>query len=97
MNLVPAPLVGLGPERLSAGIRPEHVRLGVGELEGTVEVVEYLGDEQVVHIRFHDAELLAKTSAEQRLEAGQPILFSVSPPEPLFFDAGSGERVGDTA
>jgi multiple sugar transport system ATP-binding protein len=97
MNLVPAPVLGLGPERLLAGIRPEHLRLGAGEYEGTVEVVEYLGDEQVAHIRFQGAELLAKAPAEQPLEADRPIVFSVSPAETLFFDAESGERVGSVA
>jgi ABC-type sugar transport system ATPase subunit len=55
-----------------------------------VEVVEYLGDEQVVHLRFRDAEIVAKAPAEHVLEAGQSQSFSVRPEETIFFDADGG-------
>ena len=42
-----------------AGFRPEHVslgngRAGAGSLDASVEVVEYLGDEQLAHLRLGD-------------------------------------------
>jgi multiple sugar transport system ATP-binding protein len=54
MNLVPSEVVDAGGGRI-AGFRPEHVDLGPGRgdaltFTATVEVVEYLGDEQLVHV-----------------------------------------------
>src|SRR5262249_23313005 len=52
MNVLPADVVGIGGEAQLAGFRPEHVDLGNGRpdtlsYEALVEVVEYLGDEQL--------------------------------------------------
>src|SRR6202000_915322 len=57
MNVVPAACVALGPDSLLAGFRPEHVQIGAGgddcfRFEATVEVVEYLGDERLGHLRL---------------------------------------------
>jgi multiple sugar transport system ATP-binding protein len=96
MNLVPADRVDglrLGPERL-AGFRPEHVELGDGQpdaphFDASVEVVEYLGDEQLVHLRFGDTPLLAKLPIEQRLAPGQEQTFWIPPEKLHLFDAES--------
>src|SRR5947207_6699733 len=62
LNLVPGPVVyGGGPDRI-VGFRPEHIRVGNGSVDGLsfgarVEVVEYLGDEQLVHMTRKDANL----------------------------------------
>ena len=51
MNLVPASLLGLGPDSLLAGFRPEHISVGSAHdgcrFDAVVEVVEYLGDERL--------------------------------------------------
>ena len=58
MNLVPAGLIeGAGSTGMLAGFRPEHVEPANGSADGArfdalVEVVEYLGDEQLVHLRL---------------------------------------------
>ena len=62
MNLVPSAMVGLDDARELVGIRPEHLALATGKLdsvqfEAVVEVVEYLGNEQLVHVRLQDLEL----------------------------------------
>ena len=59
-----------------AGFRPEHVELGNGRADGArydapVEVVEYLGDEQLVHLRLDDTSLLAKLDIEQQVTVGE--------------------------
>jgi multiple sugar transport system ATP-binding protein len=93
MNLLPAEAFGLGPPGRLAGIRPEQVQLGSGDHTGTVEIVEYLGDEQVVHMRVRETLVAAKTAAEPLLEAGQQIEFSIRPEHVLLFDAVSGEAI----
>ncbi len=97
MNLLPAERFGLGPSGQLAGIRPEHVRLGSGELAGTVEVVEYLGDEQVAHLRVRDTPIVAKAAADPLLEAGREVALSFEAGRALLFDAASGDAVGRAA
>jgi multiple sugar transport system ATP-binding protein len=102
MNLVPGPTVGVGRDGLIAGFRPEHVQVGDGKadavhVEAVVEVVEYLGDEQLAHLRLDGAEILAKLPVEQRLEEGRQQQFSVPLAKVLLFDAESERAVGTAA
>jgi ABC-type sugar transport system ATPase subunit len=99
MNVVPPGLIGLQSEGRLAGFRPEHVaigngRTGVATCDATVEVVEYLGDEQLVHLRAGEQELIAKLPVEPRLEIGARESFSVPLRNVLLFDAESGRTVG---
>ena len=83
MNLVPAGLIeGAGSTGMLAGFRPEHVEPANGKVDGAhfealVEVVEYLGDEQLVHLRLKDTPLLAKLDIEQRLATGERQTFRI--------------------
>jgi multiple sugar transport system ATP-binding protein len=100
MNLVPAPLIdGAGGSDRIAGFRPEHVDLGNGQVDGykfdaRVEVVEYLGDEQLVHLIRKDTPLLAKLPVEQQIETGRDEQFAVARDKVVLFDAETQERVG---
>jgi ABC-type sugar transport system ATPase subunit len=96
MNLIPASSVGIGPETMLAGFRPEHIRLGAAEpgtfgFEAAVEVVEYLGDEQLVHLRFGETELVAKLPVDQSVEARSVTTFVVPDEAVVFFEADSGQ------
>ena len=102
MNLLPGPVVGVGSSGQIAGFRPEHVQLGNGRADSLhydalVEVVEYLGDEQLAHLRLQGKEVLAKLPVEQRLEEGREQQFSVPRSKVLLFDAESEQAVGTAA
>ena len=102
MNLLPGPAVGIGSAGQIAGFRPEHVQLGNGRADSLhydalVEVVEYLGDEQLAHLRLQGKEVLAKLPVEQRLEEGREQQFSVPRSKVLLFDAESEQAVGTAA
>src|SRR5207342_3126249 len=76
MNMLPSSLLGIGGTGQLAGFRPEHVslgngRAGAGSLDASVEVVEYLGDEQLAHLRLGDHAIVVKLPAEPRLQAGE--------------------------
>ena len=103
-------LGGARPELLSydqpaphlAGFRPEHVQVGNGRpdsvhYEGTVEVVEYLGDEQLAHVRLGDHDIVVKLPVEPRLQAGRRETFSVPLQKVLLFDEESTHTVGTAA
>jgi multiple sugar transport system ATP-binding protein len=97
MNLVPASLLSAGGGDRIVGFRPEHVDVG-GNGDGlrfsaTVDVVEYLGDEQIVHMRVKDTPIVAKLPVEERLAAGETAEFFVAQDKLRLFDAGTEERI----
>jgi ABC-type sugar transport system ATPase subunit len=97
MNLIPASLLGGGDGRV-AGFRPEHVDLGNGggdriTFAAPVEVVEYLGDEQLVHVRVKDTPVQAKLNVDAPIDRGRDMQFSIPRDKLHLFDEESGERV----
>ncbi len=98
MNLVPGPAVDGGGSDRIVGFRPEHIQLANGHVDGLrfearVEVVEYLGDEQLVHMTRKDTSLQAKLPVEQKVSAGDELTFVVPRDKLRVFDAESEERV----
>jgi multiple sugar transport system ATP-binding protein len=99
MNLVPASLIdGAGGADRIAGFRPEHIDIRNGHPDGytfdaRVEVVEYLGDEQLVHLTRKDTALQAKLPVEAQVKSGDDLSFVVPRDKLLLFDAETEERV----
>jgi multiple sugar transport system ATP-binding protein len=99
MNLVPADLLdGVGGHDRIAGLRPEHIDLGNGRpdavhFDARVDVIEYLGDEQLVHLTRRDTELQAKLPVDERLSLGEERTFTVSRDKVLLFDPETQERL----
>jgi multiple sugar transport system ATP-binding protein len=98
MNLVPAPVLnGIGGDDRIAGFRPEHVRpraTGDGlQFDARVEVIEYLGDEQLVHLVRKDTPLLAKLPVEQHVQPGENVTFGIPRDKLLLFDKETEQRV----
>jgi multiple sugar transport system ATP-binding protein len=98
MNVVPAPAIGVGGDDQLAGFRPEHASLGAGEadsieFEAMIEVVEYLGDEQLVHLRLGDRPVVVKLPVEPRLQSGTTAAFSVSRECLVLFGVESGQTM----
>jgi multiple sugar transport system ATP-binding protein len=99
MNLIPAPLLdGFGGTDRVAGFRPEHIHVGNGRVDAIpfrarVDVVEYLGDEQLVHLTRGETGLQAKLPVEERLSVGEERDFSVARDKVLLFDRETEERV----
>jgi len=96
MSVVPGPMIGAGGEGQLAGFRPEHIRLGASEtasvrFEALVEVVEYLGDERLVHLRLGEKALVAKLPLSASVQAGTTESFSVPLESIVLFDEASGE------
>ena len=93
MNFVPGgALVGVGGGGQIVGFRPEHIRLGDGgaggiRLAAKADVVEYLGDEQLVHFTLDDRLLVAKLPVEHRVDAGDDLVLAVPHDKLFLFDA----------
>ncbi|MGZ4402142.1 MAG: ABC transporter ATP-binding protein [Gaiellaceae bacterium] len=101
MNLVPAEsLDGGGGRGRIAGFRPEHIDVSNGHAPGLdftarVEVVEYLGDEQLVHLRRDDMSIQAKLPVDENVSSGQDLKLTVPRDKLLLFDAQTEERIRD--
>jgi ABC-type sugar transport system ATPase subunit len=102
MNLLPSAVIGVGGAGQLVGFRPEHVELGNGHpgtahYDATVEVVEYLGDEQLAHVRLGDHEIVVKLPVEPRLQEGRQETFSIPLQKVLLFNSESTQAVGTAA
>jgi ABC-type sugar transport system ATPase subunit len=96
MSVVPAAAIGVGREGQLAGFRPEHIWLGANDaasvrFDAVVEVIEYLGDEQLAHLRLGDQRLVAKLPVSAKLQAGTRESFAVPLESIVLFDSESGE------
>jgi multiple sugar transport system ATP-binding protein len=101
MNLLASGALGVGGFGQLVGFRPEDVQLGNGRAgagqsaryEATVEVVQYLGDEQLAYLRLGEAEVVAKLPLDPALETGGRETFSVPLRKLHFFEAETGAAV----
>jgi ABC-type sugar transport system ATPase subunit len=98
MNIVPAPLVGAGGDGLVAGFRPEHVRVDDPATDGLrfnamVEVIEYLGNEKLVHAARNGTSLTALLPVEQPIAEGEECVFAVAGAKLHLFDAADGHAI----
>jgi multiple sugar transport system ATP-binding protein len=96
MSIVPGPMIGVGHDGQLAGFRPEHIRLGASDapsvqFEAMVEVVEYLGDEQLVHLRLGEKALVAKLPVSAIVQPGARESFTVPLTSIVLFDSVSGQ------
>ncbi|MCS5699584.1 ATP-binding cassette domain-containing protein [Cyanobium sp. FGCU-52] len=85
-------LAGRGGERLTGGLRPEHLRLSqssAGTLAAEVSHLEALGNEQLVTCRLLEGSdlLLVRVEPEQAVTVGQRVDLAVDPTGWRFFDA----------
>jgi ABC-type sugar transport system ATPase subunit len=97
MNFVPGGFLdGGGGTGQIAGFRPEHVELeGRGDVRfhASAEVVEYLGDEQLVHFRLEDRSLLAKLPVESRIAPGDDLSLTIPRDKLHLFDAETEQAI----
>jgi ABC-type sugar transport system ATPase subunit len=75
------------------GVRPEHVRVGEGEVEGEVLVVEPAGSEAFVHLHVGGDRLVARVSPEELPEPWERVRVGIRPADVHRF-AGDGKRIG---
>jgi multiple sugar transport system ATP-binding protein len=75
------------------GVRPEHVRLGEGEVDGEVVVVEPAGSEAYVHLDAARARLVARVTPDDVPEPGTQLRVGIRPADVHRFDR-EGKRVG---
>jgi multiple sugar transport system ATP-binding protein len=81
--------------KVVAGIRPEHLDLGAAGEDATTiqvkaDVVEYLGNEELLHVTAGAKELVAVVGAEHRVRPGDIVNLVVPMDKLHLFDAETG-------
>jgi sn-glycerol 3-phosphate transport system ATP-binding protein len=82
--------------RLILGIRPEHLTLagGIAPLSVTVELVEMLGADTIVHGRLRNGTLLlARLPGSARTKPGERVPLGIDPARLHVFDQETGKRL----
>jgi multiple sugar transport system ATP-binding protein len=82
--------------KVIAGFRPEHLELGNGaagdaaHLRATADVVEYLGNEELLHLSSGGRDIVAIVGSEHRVKPGDVLDLRVPLPKLHLFNAESG-------
>jgi multiple sugar transport system ATP-binding protein len=81
--------------KLVAGVRPEHLDLGttghgVGSFRAVADVVEYLGNDQLLHVTAGGRDIVAVVGAEHRIRPGDVLDLVVPLPKLHLFDVETG-------
>jgi ABC-type sugar transport system ATPase subunit len=91
-DAVPSDVAG---RNVVLGVRSEHVLVGDGAtLGGTVQLIEPLGDETLVHFEYGQSHpLVAKVGPTTPLRSGSPLSFRFATDYCHLFDADDGTRL----
>ena len=78
-----------------AGFRPEHFDLAGGQNEtatvtGVAEVVEYLGNEELLHVNVSGLDIVAIVGSEFRVRPGDNVTLHMALDKVYLFDPESG-------
>ena len=98
LTLAEGVLAGQAGRRVTLGIRPEHQEAaaeGGGDAHLTVEVVEQLGADTLVHGHFGSdrTDLTVRLPGVSSLEPGAVLPLAVAPAHLHLFDPDSGARL----
>ena len=87
-------------DNITVGIRPEHlepVARDAAALELTVDLVEALGADSLVHGQLagggQGTAVTVRVDGARRIEAGETLSLAVAPEHVHFFDPGTGHRL----
>jgi sn-glycerol 3-phosphate transport system ATP-binding protein len=93
MNLVPLQAIQAGAAQgLTAGIRPEHIRITGEGVAARVASAEYHGADTIVTARIGEASLLVRAPGEVLLAPGSQVRLGWEPGAVHIFDADNGRR-----
>ena len=91
---VPIPAVGVvDGQKVTIGVRPEHLKPADAGLAGTVAVIEPTGAETHLVVRSDGAELVSVMNERGDFKVGQEIHLGVAPEAVHVFDGETGEAI----
>ncbi len=86
---------------LLIGFRPEHLEIGDGQGPGAVripakiEVVEYLGNEELIHAQSEGHEIVALVPSDRKVSVGQSVEFAIPVNKLHLFDPESEKSLAE--
>jgi hypothetical protein len=84
------------PTAIVAGIRPQHITVGEGDLTATIEVSEMMGSEYNIHARSNADEVvmvIPTVGTTTDLSIGSTVNFTTKPDLIQLFDKASGNNL----
>ena len=87
---------GAEPCDIVAGIRPQHITVGEGELSATIEVSEMLGSEYNLHARSGEDEVvmvIPTVGLDEDVSMGSKVHFTTAPELIQLFDKATGNNL----
>jgi multiple sugar transport system ATP-binding protein len=96
--------VGADGRKLVAGFRPEHMDIirggesaGAGaKIRAKADVVEYLGNEELLHVNAGGRDIVAIVDSEYRVKPGDVLDFTVPLDKVHLFEADGGKALTST-
>jgi multiple sugar transport system ATP-binding protein len=81
----------LGLATTTVGFRPEHLQVGAPEgpglrLSATIDVVEFLGNDELIHAVSEGKDVVAIVEADARLAVGDNVILSADPRHVYLFN-----------
>ena len=93
-------LVDAAEGELTAGVRPEHFQVSSGQasemgatIRATTDVVEFLGNEELLHVRVGEHDLVAILDASHRVKPGDVLELFVPLEKLHLFDTAEGKAL----
>ena len=87
---------GVQTQDIVAGIRPQHITVGEGELKATIEVSEMMGSEYNIHARSNQDEvvmLIPTYDLSTDVSMGRTVSFTTKPELIQLFDKETGHNL----
>ena len=79
---------------LLVGLRPEAVvPSDEGQIEATIEAIEYLGSDTMLDCRVAGEKITVRASGRSEFQPGAPVNLSFASEDVAFFDKASGARI----
>jgi multiple sugar transport system ATP-binding protein len=90
-----------GDQPVTLGIRPEHIHVSAGPLDGwlpaRVYVTELMGSETFVFLKLGDNKIIARAGSEFRAEVEAMVWVELDIAKAHFFDVITGSRLMETS
>ena len=85
-------------QRVIAGFRPEHLEIGevdgdAGSFRARADVVEYLGNEELLHVSAAEQDIVAIVDSDHRVRPGDIVDLKVPLEKLHLFDPESGDTI----
>ena len=87
---------GTSGRKITAGFRPEHLELNEAsgrdsaKFPGRADVVEYLGNEELLHVTAADQDIVAIVDSSHRVKPGDDLTLALPLSKLHLFDAETG-------